>query len=482
MPESRPVFLVLGILVAGLGAAMLVPMAVDALLGSETWEAFAAGAFLCITLGLGVWSASRGAATLLNARQAVVMTVGSWVGLSAFAALPLYWSGITPTYTDAFFEAISGITTTGSTVLSGLDEMPLGILLWRSMLQWIGGIGIIVMALAILPMLHVGGMQLFKTEAKDMPDKILPRAQEIAGNLTLVYVGLTVVCALAYLVAGMDGPDAIMHAMTTLATGGYSSHDASFGYFDSAPIEMVSITFMLLASLPFYLYVQAVRGQVRPFLRDTQVWTFVLLMSAIIFLLWFDVWFVGLDPGLTGLRQVAFNTVSVVTTTGYASLDYEQWGPFATSYFLVLMFLGGCSASTTGGIKTFRFQVLFQELRQQTNQLIWPHGVFAKRFNRQPLPDSVVSNVLSFLFLYIGAVFVLAILLSLTGLDTLAAFSGALTAVSNVGPGLGPVIGPVGNFASLTDFAKWVLAFGMILGRLEVFTVLVLFVPAFWRN
>jgi trk system potassium uptake protein len=482
VPEYRPVFLILGILIAGLGTAMLVPMAADALLGNETWEAFAAGAFLCTTLGLGVWSASRGTGTLLTARQAVIMTVGAWVGLSSFAALPLYWSGIAPTYTDAFFEAISGITTTGSTVLAGLDDMPLGILLWRSMLQWIGGIGIIVMALAILPMLHVGGMQLFKTEAKDMPDKILPRAREIAGNLTLVYVGMTVVCAIFYMAAGMDGADAIMHAMTTLATGGYSSHDASFGYFDSAAIETVSIVFMLLASLPFYLYVQAVRGQVRPFFRDTQVWAFLLLMATVIVVLWSDVWFVGLDPGLMGLRQVAFNTVSIVTTTGYASLDYEMWGPFATGYFFVLIFLGGCSASTTGGIKTFRFQVLFQELRQQVNQLIWPHGTFVRKFNRRPLPESVVSNVLAFLFLYIGSVFVIAILLSLTGLDTLTAFSGAATAVSNVGPGLGPTIGPVGNFASLTDFAKWLLAFGMLLGRLELFTVLVLFVPAFWRS
>jgi trk system potassium uptake protein len=482
VPESRPILLVIGILMAGFGAAMLVPAAVDAALGNVTWQVFVAAALVSMTLGLGLWTASRGAGTALNAPQAIVMTVGSWVVMAALGALPLHWSGIAPTYTDAFFESMSGITTTGSTVLTGLDDMPTGILLWRGMLQWLGGLGVIVMALALLPMLHVGGMQLFKVEAFDMPDKILPRAREIAGMLTLVYVGLTAACALLYAAAGMGMADAIMHSMTTVATGGFSSKDASIGHFQSAGVETVGIVFMVLGSMPFYLYVQAVRGRLRPLLFDTQVRAFLLTVAAVCLILWLYQDMMGLEPGLDGLRQGAFNGISILTGTGYSSMDFEIWGPFTTPFFLVLMLIGGCSASTSCGIKIFRFQILFQELKQQAAQIVLPNAVIIKRFNRRPISDDIVAAVMAFFFLYIGSVLALAVALSLTGLDPLTAFSGAATAVSNVGPGLGPVIGPAGNFQPLSDVAKWLMAFGMLIGRLELFTVLVLFVPAFWRS
>jgi trk system potassium uptake protein len=480
--EPRPIILVLGILVAILGLAMLVPAAVDLALGQPTAGVFAGAAALSTATGLALWSASRGTGTSLNARQAALMTTGAWVLLAGFGALPLYWSGVTPNFTDAYFESMSGITTTGSTVIAGLDDLPTGILLWRAMLQWLGGLGVVVMAIAVLPMLHVGGMQLFKAEAFDVPEKILPRATDIAGGLILVYVALTAACALLYASAGMEGWDAVMHAMTTVATGGYSSKDASFGHFDSAAIELIATIFMVLGSIPFLLYVQATRGRLGPLWRDQQVRAMLLTLGVATFIIWVYMDIVGVEPGSRGLIEAAFNTVSIMTGTGYASTDFEAWGPFATTFFFVLMFIGGCSSSTSCGIKIFRFQILFQELRQQTNQLIWPGGVFIKKFNRRPLPDAVASAVMSFFFLYIGVFFVLAMALSLTGLDTLTAFSGAATAISNVGPGLGPVIGPAGNFAPLSDAAKWLLCAGMLLGRLELFTVLVLLVPAFWRT
>jgi trk system potassium uptake protein len=480
--EPRPIILVLGILIALLGLAMLVPAVVDYGFGNPTAGVFAGAGALSTATGLALWSASRGTGTAINARQAALMTTGAWVLLAGFGALPLYWSGVTPHFTDAYFEAMSGITTTGSTVISGLDDLPLGILLWRSMLQWLGGLGVVVMAIAVLPMLHVGGMQLFKAEAFDVPEKILPRATDIAGGLILVYLLLTAACALLYAGAGMGGWDAVMHAMTTVATGGYSSKDASFAHFASNEIEIIATIFMILGSVPFLLYVQATRGRFAPLWRDQQVRAMLLTLGIATLVIWVYMDIVGQEPGADGLVRAGFNTVSIMTGTGYASANFELWGPFATGFFFVLMFIGGCSSSTSCGIKIFRFQILFQELRQQTNQLIWPTGVFIKRFNRQPLPDQVAAAVMSFFFLYIAAFLVLAMALSLTGLDALTAFSGAATAISNVGPGLGPVIGPAGNFAPLSDTAKWLLCAGMLLGRLELFTVLVLLVPAFWRT
>lgn len=465
-----------------LGVSMLAPALVDFSLGNATWPVFIGAAAVSITIGLGLWASARGTTSQLSARQAILMTVGSWASLAALGALPFYWSGVTASYTDAFFESMSGITTTGATVITGLDNLPTGILLWRAILQWLGGLGIIVMAVAVLPMLQIGGMQLFKAEAFETPEKILPRATQISGSLTLVYAVLSAVCALLYASAGMGIADAVMHAMTTVATGGFSSKTLSIGAFGSAQIEMIAIVFMILGSLPFILFVQLSGGRIRPLLRDAQVRAFALTVTALVLTLWFYLALTGQQPGLSGLRRAAFNLVSIMTGTGYASGDYESWGLFSTALFFIVMFIGGCAGSTACGIKIFRFQVLFQELRQQTARLIFPNGIFVKQFNGRPISEGVSSAVMSFFFLYLASFIVLAIALSLTGLDPLTAFSGAATAISNVGPGLGPVIGPTGNFSSLSDTAKWLLSAGMILGRLELFTVLVLLLPAFWRN
>lgn len=482
MIDLRPVILVIGVFMAILGVSMLAPALVDFSLGNATWPVFIGAAAVSITIGLGLWASARGTTSQLSARQAILMTVGSWASLAALGALPFYWSGVTASYTDAFFESMSGITTTGATVITGLDNLPTGILLWRAILQWLGGLGIIVMAVAVLPMLQIGGMQLFKAEAFETPEKILPRATQISGSLTLVYAVLSAVCALLYASAGMGIADAVMHAMTTVATGGFSSKTLSIGAFGSAQIEMIAIVFMILGSLPFILFVQLSGGRIRPLLRDAQVRAFALTVTALVLTLWFYLALTGQQPGLSGLRRAAFNLISIMTGTGYASGDYESWGLFSTALFFIVMFIGGCAGSTACGIKIFRFQVLFQELRQQTARLIFPNGIFVKQFNGRPISEGVSSAVMSFFFLYLASFIVLAIALSLTGLDPLTAFSGAATAISNVGPGLGPVIGPTGNFSSLSDTAKWLLSAGMILGRLELFTVLVLLLPAFWRN
>lgn len=481
MLDLRPILLVTGALLATLGCAMMVPAIVDLAAGNDDWRVFAASSLLTMMIGLSLWLSARGSHGSLNLRQAFVMTCLVWIVLSAFGALPLLWSGIVPTYTDAFFEAMSGLTTTGATVVVGLDSAPPGVLFWRAILQWLGGLGIIVMALAVLPMLKVGGMQLFKAEAFDAPEKILPRATQISGIMTLIFIGLTGICALLYNVAGMAIDDAIMHAMTTVATGGFSTKDSSIGHFDNAAVDWIAVVFMCIGSLPFLLYIKVFQGEPRALLRDTQVRAFFLLLAFFILLIWLFQHHSGIHDGLDGLRYAAFNVVSVMTGTGYANADYNSWGPFSAGLFFIIMFIGGCAGSTSCGIKVFRFQVLWASLGQHFNRVVYPNGIFVPRFNGRPISDGVIAAVQSFFFLYVCSFAALAIALNLTGLDDLTALSGAATALSNVGPGLGEIIGPAGTFSPLNDAAKWILSFGMLLGRLELVTVLVLFVPRFWR-
>ena len=408
------------------------------------------------------------------------MTTLAWLALVVFGALPLYWCNLNLSLTDAIFESMSGLTTTGATVINGLDNAPPGILFWRAQQQWLGGLGIIVMAVAVLPLLQIGGMQMFKTEAFETPDKILPRATQISGMLTLVYVGLTMACALAYLVAGMRLFDAVTHAMTTVATGGFSTHDASFGYFDSAAIEMIAVAFMLLGSLPFLLFVRIIQGKPADLFRDTQVRVFLAILAGLTALITIRLLFNGLPFG-EALRDAAFNLTSIMTGTGFATDGYHLWGSFAVTIFFIATFLGGCAGSTSCGIKTFRIIIVWEDLKQHLRRIVYPNAIAIKRYNGRPLPDHVSAAVQSFIFLYMALFALLAVALNLTGLDTLTALSGAATAISNVGPGLGDVIGPSTTFAAVPDAAKWLLSAGMLIGRLEIFTILVLFIPAFWR-
>ena len=486
MFDVRPILLVFGTLMAALGSAMSVPMVVDLVAGYDEWRWFALAGTLVTALGYGLFLSARGVDRGLSTRQAFVMTVGVWVWLSALGALPLWLSETVPTYTDAFFESISGLTTTGATVIGDLEALSPGMHVWRGILQWLGGLGIIVMAVSVLPLLQIGGMQLFKAEAFETPEKILPRATQISGSITLVFFGFTAICMICYLFAGMEPLDAAVHAMTTVATGGFSTRNASLGAFDSWSIDMIATVFMIVGSIPFLLYVQTLQGRWRSLWRDDQVRAFLsllaILVAAAIAIAEVEGVHEGQDRWLEAARDAAVNVTSIMTGTGYATVDYHGWGPVATAFFFFIMFIGGCAGSTSCGIKVFRFQVLFQDIRSHILNVLYPHGVFTRRFNGRPISDDVSSAVMGFFFLYLLTFAVSATALSLTGLDTLTALSGAGSAVSNVGPGLGAVIGPAGTYESINDTAKWILAATMLIGRLEIFSVLVLLSPAFWRG
>ncbi len=477
-----PVFFVLGLLLTVLGLAMIIPGVVDLLAGDTDWAGFLIGAAVIVLTGLLLCLTNRGEGIALDRHQAFILTVASWLSIAAAAAVPFVFSRLHLTYTDAFFEAISGLTTTGSTVIVGLDTAPPGLLLWRSLLQWLGGVGIIMMAIALLPFLRVGGMQLFKMESSDTHGKVVARVSQLGTGILSVYILLTALCTLGYTLGGMTLFEAINHAMTTVSTGGYSTSDASMGHFHNLWMLWVGTLFMIAGSLPFTLWIQAFRGNPLVLFGNVQVRAFLgfLTVVTIILSLWLD--WDGHMPFWSAISHVAFNVVSVVTTTGYASQDYTMWGVLAVAAFFALTFVGGCTGSTAGGIKIFRFQIAWRTYVAHLHRLISPNAVEIKRYGDRRLTEDVAASVLLFFFVFIGTVGTLTLFLAALGLDWVTAVSGAATAVANVGPGLGPIVGPSGNFSGLPDAAKWGLAVGMLLGRLEFFTVLVLLMPRFWRG
>jgi trk system potassium uptake protein len=479
--DFRPIFLILGILLTTLALMMLVPAIADIISGNPDWQVFAVSSGVTLFIGVSLSLTSRAGGASLSVRQAFILTTMSWVVLTAFAALPFAFSQLNLSITDAFFEAMSGITTTGSTVIVDLDMAPPGLLLWRALLQWLGGIGIIVMALAVMPMLRVGGMQMFRMESSDLSEKALPRAAQVAAAISVIYVGLTGIWVALLWFAGMSGFDAVAHAMTTIATGGFSTYNGSIGHFDSAAIDAIITVGMVIGSLPFILYLMVLQGKPSNLLQDTQVQWFLTLLAVIIVFVAGWLWLENGDDPLQALRYSAFNVVSIMTGTGYATAGFDQWGSFAIPVFFFIMFVGGCAGSTTCGIKIFRFQVLYAAARTQFHNLAQPHGVFIPYYNRRPIPEEVIGSVMSFFFVFFATYTCLAIALGFLGLDFITSVSAAASAISNVGPGLGPVVGPEGNYASLPSAAKWILSIGMLLGRLELFTVMVLFTRSFWR-
>jgi trk system potassium uptake protein TrkH len=479
--DFRPILFIVGILLSTLALAMTLPALADLVVDNPDWRVFASAAALTLFIGVALTLSTRSATRRINLRQAFILTALCWLVIPTFGALPFTFSALNMHYPDAFFEAMSGVTTTGSTVIVGLDQAPPGILLWRALLQWLGGIGIIAMAITVLPLLGVGGMQLFRMENSDKSEKAMPRMAQVAGWTGVIYLCLTVLCASLYWVAGMSGFDAIAHAMTTIATGGYSTHDTSVGYFGSASIDAIAVVFMLIGSMPFVLYLRALRGAPGSLWRDEQVrlFLFIVVMSVAVMTL-----YLHLKNGVVAvnaLRLAAFNVVSVITGTGYATTDFGLWGGFAVAALFCMMFIGGCAGSTTCGLKVFRFQVLYAAANIQLRRLLQPNGVFIPYYNRKPISEQVLASVMAFFFLFILCWAALAIGLGFTGLDFLSATSGAASAIANVGPGLGDMIGPGGNFAEVPIAAKWMLSFGMLLGRLELFTILVLVMPSFWR-
>ena len=472
----------LGILITIVGLAEMVPALIDFKIGHENAKAFFLNGILCVFFGGSLLIANRNEVQQFTPREAFLLTSLSWVLVSVFCAMPLYMADLGLTYVDAFFEAVSGLTTTGSTVLTGLDEASAGVLFWRSLMQWIGGLGVIAFAIILLPYLKVGGMQLFRTEASGHMEKVMPRSAEIVLSLMKVYGGLTAICVLVFMYGGMGFFDAINHAMTTISTGGYSTHDASFGFFDSAFLQYAAVVFMLAGALPFVLYIRFVFQGRFLFFKDEQIRALAILLlffvGGLTFLLWSSSVY-GLEESF---RHVLFNIVSVITTTGYATTDYTDWGGFAVLSFLIVTYFGACAGSTSGGVKVMRIVIAMRVVSRQFKTLLYPNGVFVLRYQKRRLDDYTILTVLSFLSLYVGANVILTIGLSFTGLDFETSLSGAATALANVGPGIGAVIGPAGNFSSLSDTAKIMLCAGMIIGRLEILTLLVLFSPIFWKK
>ena len=479
----RLVLFVDGWLLLILGASMALPMAVDAASGSGDWRSFALAAAITIYVGGSMVLMFRDRGGVLDRRAGYMLTVSGWLIVAVFASLPFVFSPLAATVTDAFFETMSGLTTTGSTVFVGLDDFPYGLLLWRSMLQWLGGAGIVLMAILVLPVLSVGGMQLFRTESSDISDKVAPRLYQVLRLTIGTYAGLTAACAIGYGLAGMNAFDAINHAMTTLATGGYSTKDASLGFYNSVPIELVAIVFMIAGALPLIWWARlATTHRRRALIEERQVPTFLAVFVIAVALA--TAWNVGHGemPFLTALRQSAFNVASILTDTGYATTDYSAWGSFAVGLFFILMLIGGCAGSTAGAIKVFRWQILLAGIGQHLKKMLSPHRVLVVRYGERSVDEPMMAAVRNFFFMYLLTFLVISLGVMATGLDFLSSTSAVAQAMANAGPGLGPVVGPAANFASIAVPAKWLLALAMLLGRLELSTIYVMLLGSYWRR
>ncbi|SHJ05649.1 trk system potassium uptake protein TrkH [Ruegeria lacuscaerulensis ITI-1157] len=482
MMDLRPVGYVIGLLVAILGATMALPMLADIVEGRGEWTVFFESGVITILIGTVLaMSCANGVGEGLTIRQTFLLTTSVWVALPLFGAIPFIFGATELRFVDAYFEAMSGLTTTGSTVISGLDDLPRGLLLWRGILQWLGGIGIIVVAMVFLPELKVGGMQIFRSEGFETMGKILPRAQEIAGQISLIYVFLTFVCGLVYAGLGMSFFDALVHALTTISTGGFSNYDASFGTF-SGPAEYAASVFMILAALPFVRYVQFVNGRTTSLWEDSQIRVFLATIAVLVVVMAVFLTSVFPHHWEQAVRESLFNITSIISGTGYASVDYMAWGSFPIMMFFMIGLIGGCAGSTACSIKVFRYQLLFASIKAQIQRIRSPHGVFIPKYDGRAISRDVLTSVMSFFMFFALSLGGLSWALALTGLDFITAVSGAATALANVGPGLGDQIGPAGNFAGLNDTAKWLLTFGMLTGRLELMAVYVLFTIRFWRG
>ncbi len=479
MTNYKTVFFTLGILQIILGIFMLIPVIVQ-FVYNQLDSSFFGSSIVTIIFGTLFFLSNLDHDKKLNLQQAFLLTALSWLSIALFGSLPFVFSYVEFSFTNAFFESMSGITTTGSTIIPNLESIPKGILFWRAILQWLGGIGVIVMAITLMPIMNVGGMQLFQISNSDSSEKILPKSKEIALRLIYIYSGLTALCALSYKILGMNIFDSLTHSMTTIATGGFSNYNESIGFFNSISIEISAMIFIILGSLPFIAYIKFLSGNNKILISDVQIKTFIKIIIFSIIIL--SIYLSFVNPNQINLRSIFFNVISILTGTGYVNAQYDNWGSFPIILFLALMFIGGCAGSTTCGIKIFRIQILYFFIVNQLKKIIYPKGIFVLKYDQNPVDNKFISSIISFIYLYLVIFFTITALLSLSGLDFITAISGAATSISNVGPGLGSIIGPNGNFSSLPDISKWILSLGMILGRLELFAILVLFLPSFWRN
>ena len=482
MTNLRFILYVNGILLTMLAGAMVLPAIVDFAGHNDDAWVFVYSSATVLFFGVMLFLGSRGHKPMVNRRTGFALTVFCWLFIGAFSSLPLLFSSLNLSLVDAFFETMSGLTTTGSTVIVGLDNLPPGLLLWRSMLQWLGGVGIVVMAIFMLPLLRVGGMQLFRSESSEIGEKPVPRVIQFASLTVVTYALLTFLCAVGYVIAGMSIFDAVNHAMTTLATGGYSTKDASIGFYDSPPIEIVGIVFMIAGALPIIFYPRLMLEGRRAWRGDPQVrWYLGTVLFAVALCtawLWLSLdWPLG-----EALRLAAFNVVSIITDTGYATADFSAWGAFPVGLFFALFFVGGCAGSTAGAIKMFRWRLLFGAMANQLKAMLSPNRELTLRYGGRAVDSEMMGSVRNFFFLYVMTFLLFSLAVMTTGLDFLSSTSAVAQAMANAGPGLGPVVGPASNFASLTDGAKLLLVLAMLIGRLELTTVYVLFIADFWRG
>ena len=483
MRDFRSVMHIIGMLLCIESVAMTLPLLIDLFNNNSDWNIFFLSSLITFFIGLMLYHSFKKEKILIKVRQAFVLTILSWVIIAVFASIPFIFSSANLNYTDAFFESISGITTTGSTVINNLDQLHHGILLWRSLLQWFGGIGIIVLAMAILPTLQIGGMQLLHMEQDDPYEKTLPKINQFVLEIFILYSILTLFCAILYYIYGMNGFDSITHAMTTISTGGFSTHNLSFAYFNSFNIEIVSIIFMIIGSLPFVVFLKFIHGDKKSLFKDDQIKLFFILLLTLIIIT--SIWLfnnIQTNTLMHSVRMSLFNITSILTGTGFTSYNYNLWGSFGLVIMIIIMFIGGCAGSTTGGIKIFRLQLLFRGAKTQIKKLTQPHGVFITTFNGRSVTDDTYNSIMGFFFIYILIFILASITLSLFNLDFLTSFSAAASAISNVGPGLGNVIGPSSNYSSLPNGAKWILSLTMLVGRLELFTFLVILSVSFWKK
>jgi len=475
----------LGLIAMVMSLSHLVPILISLICADGVFLAFALSMCLNFVCGYLMWLATRRFRREMLPQDAILLVVLAWSGGALFATVPLLIALPGLSFTDAYFETMSGLTTTGSTILSNLDHLPHSVNIWRGLLQWFGGMGIIVLAIALLPMLGVGGRQIYKAETPGpMKDtKLTPRLAETAKGLWLIYFGLSLTCFTAYALAGMPWVDALMHTFSTMATGGFSNHDASFGHFNSPLIESIAIFFMLVSAINYASHFTAIRARsFAPYRSDPEVSWFLAVVLGSSVGIGLYLWLMGIYPEfLTALRHASFNLVSVATSTGYASQDFNLWPIFAPLWMMFLVSFASCSGSTGGGIKMIRAIILYKQVHREFIRLLHPSAVVPMKISGHPVENQIVFAVLAFLFIYIVAIVSLTLLLTATGLDVITAFSAVIACLNNLGPGLNQV-GPVTTFEVLNDFQIWVLSAAMLTGRLELFTVLILLVPAFWRK
>ncbi len=482
MFNFRTIALVGGTVVCAVGFLLFIPLITEIIYRSESWQSYAVPILLYLIVGGALVITNRNLDLKISNKDAFIITVLSWILFTLLCSVPFIYTEINLSVIDAIFETMSGVTTTGSTILNNIDQASKGILIWRAVLQWLGGIGIIVIALVILPFLRIGGMQLFHLEGDDPYDKFLPKISSVVSKIFIVYCCLTIILFFLYYFNGMTLFDSIAHSFTTISTGGFSTHNDSFGYFNNTRILNIAIVFMILGSFPFLVLAQSSFSHVPLIAKDHQIRLFLLILIFAILLIYFfakeyidgDIFF--------KVTTISFNTISIISGTGYVSDNFENWGNYASVLFLILMFIGGCAGSTTGGLKVFRFQILFKYVALHFKKMLKPHIVLASQFNGKTVPDSTYESVMTFFFLYIITFAISALMLSFSGMDFLTCISASASAISNVGPGLGEIIGPEGNYSTLSNYSKIVLIITMFLGRLEMMTIFILFIPSFWRN